>query len=313
MSADGLAPDPLPFDRNFSDAERRVTALSGRVRRIVAGNSGPFTFTGTCSYIVGRGNVAIIDPGPDDRAHQQGLLHAVRNETVRYVVVTHTHKDHSPGAAALKIATGAMIVGCAPYRPARQLAVGESNLLDASNDLAYAPDAVLADGEGISGTDFTLTAIATPGHTLNHVAFALAEEQALFSGDHVMAWSTSIVAPPDGVMSAYMESLEKLKSRSDRLYWPGHGGPVFEPQRFVRALLHHRQYREAAIISHLQTGPATIANIVEGVYQSLDQRLIGAAALTVFAHLESLIARGLVVAEGTPTLSAQYRLFAPTG
>jgi glyoxylase-like metal-dependent hydrolase (beta-lactamase superfamily II) len=313
MREDDSGPDPVPFERNFSDADSPVTALSRRIRRVVAGNSGPFTFTGTCTYIVGRDNVAIIDPGPDDDAHKEALLHAVRNETVRYVVVTHTHKDHSPAAAALKIATGATVVGCSPYQPARQLAVGESNLLDASNDLAYAPDAVLADGEVISGADFTLTAIATPGHTLNHLVFALAEEQALFSGDHVMAWSTSIVAPPDGVMSAYMASLEKLKSRSDRIYWPGHGGPVREPRRFVRALLQHRHYREVAIVGHLQNGPSTIADIVEAVYQNLDRRLIGAAALTVFAHLEHLMARGLVAAEGTPTLAARYRLRSQTG
>jgi glyoxylase-like metal-dependent hydrolase (beta-lactamase superfamily II) len=313
MHEDRSTPGPIPFDRNFADKERAVTALSERVRRVVANNSGPFTFTGTCSYIVGRGSVAIIDPGPDDPAHHSALLHAVRNETVRYLVVTHTHKDHSPGAAALKTATGATIVGCGPYRPARPLAVGESNLLDASNDLAYTPDAVLVDGEGISGADFTLTAITTPGHTLNHLAFALVEDQALFSGDHVMAWSTSIVAPPDGVMAAYMASLEKLKTRSDCIYWPGHGGPVREPHRFVRALLQHRHYREAAILGHLQSGPSTIANIVKSVYQTLDQRLIGAAALTVFAHLEHLIARGLVAAEGIPTLSARYRRLGQTG
>jgi glyoxylase-like metal-dependent hydrolase (beta-lactamase superfamily II) len=300
-------PDPIVFDRNFSERNNLLTQLSPRVRRIVAGNSGPFSFTGTCSYIVGKKNVAILDPGPADAAHLNAVLSAVGGETVQFIVVTHTHNDHSPGARALKSATGAPIVGCRPYAPARPLAIGEINLLDAANDLTYAPDTVLADGDTISGATFTLTAVATPGHTMNHLSFALAEESALFSGDHVMAWSTSIVAPPDGAMGEFMASLEKLRARDERVFWPGHGGPVTEPQRFVRALLQHRRHRETSIMGRLRSGDRTIPEIVDRIYQNLDPRLLGAAALSVFAHLEDLINRSLVIAEGPPTLSARYR------
>jgi glyoxylase-like metal-dependent hydrolase (beta-lactamase superfamily II) len=300
-------PDPIVFDRNFSERNSPLTRLSPRVRRIVARNTGPFTFTGTCSYIVGETNVAIIDPGPADSTHLNALLRAVRGEAVRYIVVTHTHNDHSSAAPALKAATGAAIVGCCLYSPARPLATGEVNLLDAANDLTYAPDTVLSDGDTISGSTFTLTAVATPGHTMNHLSFALAEESALFSGDHVMAWSTSIVAPPDGAMGVFMASLDKLRTRDERIFWPGHGGPVTEPQRFVRALSQHRRHREASIMGRLRSGDRTIPEIVDRIYQNLDPRLLGAAALSVFAHLEDLINRSLVVAEGPPTLSARYR------
>jgi glyoxylase-like metal-dependent hydrolase (beta-lactamase superfamily II) len=299
--------EPIVFNRGFSAANNGLSQVSQLVRRLVAPNPGPFTFTGTCSYIVGQGEVAIIDPGPADAAHHQALVDAVRGETVRFILATHTHNDHSPGAAALKAATGAVIVGCRPHRAARQLARGETNLLDAANDLDYAPDAVLTDGDAITGADFTLKAITTPGHTMNHLAFALVEENALFSGDHVMAWSTSIVAPPDGAMAPYMASLEKLRARTDRIYWPGHGGPVVEPQRFVRALYQHRRHREAAILSRLRSGDATIAEIVDRVYENLDRRLVGAAALAVFAHLEDLVSRHLVDSEGPATLTARYR------
>jgi glyoxylase-like metal-dependent hydrolase (beta-lactamase superfamily II) len=299
-------PDPIAFDKSFSASDGQLRQISQRIRRVVASNPGPFTFTGTCSYILGHREVAIIDPGPVEAEHQQALLNAVRGETVRFIVVTHTHNDHSQSAAALKAATGASIVGCRPHVPARQLAIGETNLLDAANDLTYRPDAILTDADTITGADFTLTAVATPGHTMNHLAFALAEEDALFSGDHVMAWSTSIVAPPDGAMAQYMASLEVLKRRGDRIYWPGHGGPVVEPQRFVRALSRHRRYREASILSRVRSGDRTIAEIVDRVYANLDRRLIGAAALAVFAHLENLISRRLVISEGPATLSARY-------
>jgi glyoxylase-like metal-dependent hydrolase (beta-lactamase superfamily II) len=300
-------PEPIVFDRNFTEENSVLTKVGGRVRRLVAGNSGPFTFTGTCSYIVGEGAVAIIDPGPADPVHRDALLRAVSGETVQFIAVTHTHNDHSRGATALKAATGAPIVGCSPYRPARPLAIGESNFLEAANDLDYAPDAVLAEGETISGQTFTLTAVATPGHTMNHVSFALAEENALFSGDHVMAWSTSIIAPPDGAMGPFMASLEKLRRREERIFWPGHGGPIIAPQRFLRALWQHRRHREASIMGRIKSGDRTIPEIVDRIYQNLDRRLVGAAALSVFAHLEDLICRSLVVSEGPPTLSARYR------
>ncbi len=281
-------------ERNFDFPAGQLVELSPLVRRMVAGNAGPFTFTGTCTYVVGRGNVAIIDPGPDDPAHVAALLDALRGETVSHIVITHTHRDHSPAARMVAAATGAMIVGCAPHHAARELGQGETNRLDASADHDHAPQQLMADGDVLEGKSWSLRALATPGHTANHLAFALREEAALFSGDHVMAWSTSIVAPPDGSMADYMASLDKLRGREEKLYWPGHGGPVRQPQRYVRALIHHRRQREQSILTRVMAGDRTISAIVAEVYEGLDPRLTGAAALSVFAHLEDMAARGLV-------------------
>ena len=296
----------IPYDRSVGAKAGELVRVSPLVRRLIAPNGGPFTFTGTCTYIVGNGAVAVIDPGPDNPGHAAQLLDALRGESVDTIVITHTHRDHSPAAAALKAATGARIVGCAPHFQARDLGLGESNMLEGSNDLSYAPDHVMADGEALHGRGFTLTALATPGHTMNHLAFALPEERALFSGDHVMAWSTSIVAPPDGAMGPYMASLEKLRGRDEEIFWPGHGGPVKEPQRFVRALAHHRRQREASILTRLAAGDTRILEIVAKIYEGLDPRLIGAAALSVFAHLEDLVERGLALCDGAPTLDGRY-------
>ncbi|WP_232628466.1 MBL fold metallo-hydrolase [Methylobacterium sp. Leaf118] len=285
----------------------RTERLSPLVRRRVCSNGGPFTASGTCTYVVGQGRVAVIDPGPADAGHVEGLLGDLAGEQVEAIVVTHTHRDHSPGARLLQARTGAPILGCAPHRPARELAENELPILDASADREHRPDRELGDGDSLDGTGWTLTALATPGHTMNHLAFALPEENVLFSGDHVMAWSTSIVAPPDGSMRAYMASLERLKERPETLYWPGHGGPVREPRRFVRGLFAHRRQREAAIRARLAAGDAEIAAVVRAVYQGLSPALLGAAALSVFAHLEDLVERGLVVTDGPPLLSGRYR------
>jgi glyoxylase-like metal-dependent hydrolase (beta-lactamase superfamily II) len=282
----------------------RLTPL---VRRVVANNPGPITFTGTCSYIVGQGRVAIVDPGPDLGEHVEALLNAVRGETVTHILVSHTHRDHSPATRAVQAATGAPILGCSAHRSARALALGEVNLLEASTDQDYAPDQELAEGDVVEGDGWRLVAVETPGHMANHLAFALPEEGALFSADHVMAWSTTVVAPPDGSMSAYMASLDKLRARDEGLYWPGHGGPVREPQRFVRALAHHRRQREASIMNRLSAGDRTIPEIVAAIYQGLKPALVGAAGLSVFAHLEDLVERGLVAADGPPTLTSAYR------
>jgi glyoxylase-like metal-dependent hydrolase (beta-lactamase superfamily II) len=280
-----------------------LTKVSPHVRRIVAPNPSAFTFTGTCTYIVGEGEVAILDPGPDDDDHLARLVGAVSGERVAYIVVTHTHRDHSALAPRLAAAVGAPIVGARAHvaRP------GAPAGLDAAHDAGYAPDTVLADGEAVRFGGLALTAVATPGHAANHLAFALEAENALFSGDHVMAWSTTVVAPPDGSMSDYMASLEKLRGRSEEIYWPGHGGPVRDPSRYLRALLGHRRQREAAILARLEAGPATIPEIVQQVYVGLDTRLVGAAGLSTLAHLEDLTARGLVVRGEGPPLAASFR------
>jgi glyoxylase-like metal-dependent hydrolase (beta-lactamase superfamily II) len=199
-------------------------------------------------------------------------------------------------------------VGCGPHRPARALFTGEVNPLEASSDKDYAPDRELGDGDAVEGDGWTLAALATPGHMANHLAFSLVEEKALFSGDHVMAWSTTVVAPPDGSMSEFMASLDKLRGRDETVYWPGHGGPVTEPQRFVRALVHHRRQREASILNRLAAGDSTIPEIVTAIYQGLNPALVGAAGLSVFAHLEDLVARGQAATDGAPALDGRYRL-----
>jgi glyoxylase-like metal-dependent hydrolase (beta-lactamase superfamily II) len=301
--------DDVEFDRSLTTPAGEVAELSPLVRRVIAGNGGPMTFTGTCSYIVGRGTVAIIDPGPDDPGHVARLLAAVAGETVSHIVVTHTHRDHSPAVPALRAATGARVVGCGPHRPSRAPGPGEDRVLDAAADSDFMPDWQMRDGDAVSGPGWSLTAVETPGHTANHLAYALPEEETLFSGDHVMAWSTSIVAPPDGSMSAYMASIEKLRGMDHRLYRPGHGGPVTEPQRFLRGLVQHRRQREAAILNRIGAGDETIAAMVPLIYQGLAPVLHGAAALSVLAQIEDLVARGLVAASDTvPALSSRYRL-----
>jgi len=300
--------DDIPFDKSFSLAPDRVQEVAPGVRAIAADNPGPHTFKGTVSYIVGGGQVAIIDPGPDDDAHVAALLDAVRGETVTHIFVTHTHRDHSPAAARIKAATGAQVLAQGPHRLARPLHTGEIRRLDASADMDFRPDVALADGESVSGRGWTLQAVTTPGHTANHMAFAFKDANLLFAGDHVMAWSTTIVAPPDGAMADYMASLHKLAQRSEPLYLSGHGAPVREAPRYVQYLIRHRQAREASILHRLGKGEADIPTIVRAIYIGLDPRLVGSAALSVLAHLEELVARGAVTTEGPPSISGTYRL-----
>lgn len=307
MAADD-DPGPPRFDLAFDGEPGKLVPVSPLVRRIVANNPSPFTFRGTNSYVVGRGEVAVIDPGPEDARHVAAILDALKGERITQIVVSHTHRDHSPGARLLREATGAPIVGCGVHVAARALARGETAKLDAANDLDHRPDRETKDGDLIEGPGWTLAAVATPGHTMNHLAFHLTQENALFSADHVMAWSTTIVAPPDGAMAPYMASLEKLRARQDAVYWPGHGGPVREPQRFVRALIGHRRQREASILSRLADGARTIPELVDLNYPGLAQKLKGAAALSTLAHLEDLADNGLVTFEGADGLAATWRL-----
>jgi glyoxylase-like metal-dependent hydrolase (beta-lactamase superfamily II) len=297
-----MADNDLVHDRTRL-ATGDLQQVSPLVRRLIAPNPSPFTFTGTCTYIVGRGKVAVVDPGPESEDQLAAILKAVDGETVSHIVVTHTHRDHSPGARALKAATGARIYGCA-----RHIAIENdtSGRLDASHDLDHVPDHEMHDGDVLEGAGFSLTAVHTPGHASNHLCFALPQENALLSGDHVMAWSTTIVAPPDGAMHDYMKSLDKLRARDDLVYWPGHGGPVLEPQRYVRALAHHRRQREVSILKRLAAGDSDIAAIVETIYEGLDPRLRPAAALSVLAHMEDMVNRGVVTCDGPATLVASY-------
>ena len=282
---------------------RALTRLSPLVRRLIAPNASPFTFNGTCAYILGEGEVAVVDPGPNDDSHLEAILAATEGERIKTILVTHTHRDHSALAGRLRERTGALIVGAAPFTPKGDGSEG----LDSSHDREYAPDLALGDGERFNGAGFTIEAVATPGHCSNHLCLALLEEGALFSGDHVMAWSTSVVAPPDGSMGAYMASLDKLRARDERVYWPGHGGPVTEPQRYLRALIHHRRQREAAILAALSDGPQTVKGVAAKVYVGLDPKLARAASLSTLAHLEDLKERGQVAAEETAGGETRFR------
>lgn len=262
------------------------TVESG-IARLLAPNPSPFTFTGTQVHLLGERELVVIDPGPDDAAHIAALVSAIAGRRVVAIACTHTHRDHSPASRPLQVVTGAPIVGCAPLAPA---AIGPTG--DASFDADYAPDRVLADGESVEFEDRRLIALATPGHTSNHLCFAL--DDVLFTGDHVMGWSTTVVVPPDGDMNDYMVSLDKLRVRNDRIYFPGHGPPVIKPQQLVRGMIGHRLQRERQILRLVENAPATIPAIVAAAYPGLDPRLVPAAAGSVLAHLLDLQRRALV-------------------
>jgi glyoxylase-like metal-dependent hydrolase (beta-lactamase superfamily II) len=267
--------------------------LSPLVRCLTAPNPSPFTYEGTQTFIVGKTELAIIDPGPDLPEHVDAILGVVAGRLVTAILCTHTHRDHSPAAQALKEATGAPIIGCAP------LTMGdEGPRADAAFDPDYTPDHVLSGGEALAGEAWTLEAVATPGHTSNHLCFALPEEQALFTGDHVMGWSTTIVSPPDGDMSAYMQSLRRLLARNDRLYYPGHGPTVERPHELVQRLIDHRRQREGEIVQQLRQGAGRVAQMVPHIYKDVDPGLHPAAGRSVLAHLLDLEHRGLVTRDG---------------
>ena len=265
--------------------------ISPLIRRVLARNASPFSYTGTQTYIVGHGDIAVIDPGPlgDDPAHVGELIRILAGERITAILCTHTHRDHSPAAAPLSAATGAPVIGCAPL-----FIEDDGPRSDASFDTTYAPSRVLSDGESISGTDWTLTALHTPGHTSNHLCFALEEEKALFTGDHIMGWSTTVVSPPDGDMADYMRSLQLLIDRDDALYYPAHGPAVENPQRLARGMMVHRKQREAQIARALSGGPRAIKDMVPDMYKGVDPRLHGAAGRSVLAHLIDMQARKMV-------------------
>lgn len=294
------------FSREFLPAYGTAVPVSEHVQRITVNNPSPLTFHGTNSYIVGDRSVAVIDPGPEDDAHFNALMEALKGRDVSHIFVSHTHRDHSPLATRLKDATGAVVVAEGPHRSARPLHADERNPLSESSDYDFKPDIAIADNDSISGDGWTLTALHTPGHTANHASFALEGTGIVFSADHVMAWATTIVAPPDGAMSDYMASLEKLLERDDRLFLPGHGGPVKDPSSFMRGLRTHRRMRERAVLERIKAGDRSIPDMVKVIYQSTDPRLHGAAALSVLAHLEDLLEKGRVQTDGPASLSGLY-------
>jgi glyoxylase-like metal-dependent hydrolase (beta-lactamase superfamily II) len=286
----------IPFLREDHLPHGAVQDIAPGIRRIVCANPGPFTFRGTNTYLIGRGEVAVLDPGPADSTHLAAILRATAGERITRILVSHTHRDHSPGAAALVAATGAATFGHGPHVTPPE-AGGEGG------DHAFRPDIALPDGAMVESDDWRVTALHTPGHCANHLCFALENAAApgiLFSADHVMSWSTTVVSPPDGDMAAYMASLARIAARDDRLYLPGHGPPLPGPAPFVAALAAHRREREAKVFDALRAARrATAAELVPPVYgPELDPKLVPAAARSLLAHLIKLAAQGMAARDG---------------
>jgi len=271
----------------------KLDPIEPGIARVLAHNPSAFTYTGTQTYFVGEDEVAIIDPGPDLPEHVDALVEAVAGRPLAAIMCTHTHRDHSPAAGPLAAITGAPVIGCAPL-----VIDSLGPRADEAFDATYSPDQVLADGEAVEVDGRRLVAVATPGHTSNHLCFALEPGGALFSGDHVMGWSTTVVFPPDGDMAAYMASLEKLRARDDRVFFPAHGPPVTNPQQYLRGLIGHRLQRERQIRKLIEVDARAVPAIVAGAYPGLDPRLTVAAGGSVLAHLLDLEARGLVERQG---------------
>ena len=293
----------IPYVRDIQFEYGQVDQVSPMIRRVVANNPGPFTFKGTGTYIVGRGEVGVIDPGPDMEDHLAAILAATAGERISHILVTHHHADHSPLSRPLAKATGAMIYGCAvAARPVE----GEVKLEAGYDD--FTPDVSVCGGATITGAGWTLEAIPTPGHTSNHICYALTEENALFSGDHIMGWSTTVITPPDGDMGDYLRSLERIKARNFDILWPTHGPPITEVTPFIEAYIEHRHERERQILARLAAGDETIKVMVPNIYAAVDSRLWPAAAHSVLAQVIELVRQGEVTSDGAPGLDSRYRL-----
>jgi len=289
----------IPYVREIEFEYGEADQVTPLIRRVVANNPSAFTYTGTGTYIIGQGEVAVIDPGPMIDAHVEALMKALEGETVTHILITHTHSDHSPAAAPLQKLTGAKTYGYGPHG-------GDQGEEDGDTD--FVPDVEVRHGDIIEGNGWTIECVHTPGHTSNHICFALKEEKALFTGDHVMGWSTSIVSPPDGNMFDYMNSLRLLLERDDEVYWPTHGAPIRDPKPFVRSFIAHREEREAQIIEQIKAGRHHIKEMVPIIYAAVDKRLYPAAARSVYAHILGMVEDGRLVADGEATLDAAYRL-----
>lgn len=294
----------IPFIRDFKFDYGTAAEVTPRIRRVVANNPGPFTFKGTGTYIVGHGKVAIVDPGPDRQDHIDAVLQAVRGETVTHVFVTHTHLDHVPATPAVARATGAKVYSFGPHP---RVLIDEK--AEEAGDLSFEPDVRLGDGDVVQGDGWNVEAIHTPGHISNHLCFAVREDCALLSGDHVMGWSTAVISPPDGNMADYFASLRKLLPRSETLYIPTHGAEIRDPGAFVRAYIEHRLNREAQILACLREGPRTIRQMVARNYADTPVHLHEAAGRSMLAHLVQMVADGRVkVAGDRATLDGCYYL-----
>jgi len=296
----------LAFNRNVDVDYGVPQEVAPGIRRIVANNPGPYTFLGTNTYVVGNGQVAIIDPGPADERHLKAIAAATRGESLTHILVTHSHHDHCDSARALQTLLGGEIGAFGPTGTPR--GAGAPGLGDSFVDAAFVPDRRLGDSDTIKGKDFALDVLHMPGHSPDHLCFALVGKRIVFTGDHVMGWNTTVIAPPEGNMVSFLASLERLMQRHDKMFLPGHGGRIQTPQRVVKAYIMHRKWREQTILACLEEGVNTIPRIVDRLYGALDAELKEAAALSVLAHLEHLINRELVSAEGQPGLSSAFYL-----
>jgi glyoxylase-like metal-dependent hydrolase (beta-lactamase superfamily II) len=292
----------IPFVRNLDFGYGRADQVSPLIRRVIAQNPGPFTFLGTGVYIVGRGDVAVIDPGPPIAAHFEALKAALAGERITHVFTTHTHLDHSPLAHPLAQWAGCKVFGLPDPSGSNPYAS-----LEEDGEEGFMPDILVNDGDTFSGPGWTLEAITTPGHMSNHVCYALKEEDALFSGDHIMGWSTTVISPPDGNMGDYYRSLTKIRARNFNTLWPTHGPPVRDVSPFIDAYVAHRRAREEAIVARLQAGDTLIPEMVKVIYKDIDARLHAPAAHSVLAHMIHLVEAGRASADGPFTLTTQYR------
>ena len=295
----------IPYRRELEFDYGSVSQIAPSIRRVIANNPGPFTFHGTGTYILGTGNVAVIDPGPDDEEHIGAILAALDGETISHILVTHTHMDHSPGCRPLQALTGAPTYAYGPHGAGK---LEQGVQVEEGGDMDFAPDHLVKHGDIIQGGDWTVECVYTPGHTSNHMCFALQEQKALFTGDHVMGWSTSIISPPDGDMAAYMQSLELLLERDDAVYWPTHGPSIIDPKTHVRAYIAHRIEREEQILKCIDEGTHSIRDMVPLMYRDTPEFMYPAAARSVLAAMENLLRKNQVVADGgEPSMDSVYR------
>ncbi|MGE5261412.1 MAG: MBL fold metallo-hydrolase [Actinomycetota bacterium] len=294
----------LAFNRNIDVDYGVPEEVAPGIRRVVANNPGPYTFLGTNTYLVGTGQVAIVDPGPDDKAHREAIARAIKGERLTHILISHSHRDHCDGARALQTMLGGEIASFGPTGGARGAVA--PGLSYAFVDPAFVPDRVLADGDTLRTRSFALDVLHMPGHAPDHLCFALVGKRTMFTGDHVMGWNTTVIAPPEGNMADFLGSLERLMSRHDKMFLPGHGGCIQTPQRVVKAYIMHRKWREQTILACLDEGMGTIPHIVGRLYGSLDAGLKEAAALSVLAHLKHLADRDLVATEGVISLQSVF-------
>ncbi|MAV88692.1 MAG: MBL fold metallo-hydrolase [Rhodospirillaceae bacterium] len=293
----------MEFNRNFECEYGQITQVSPLIRRIVANNPGPYTFKGTGTYVIGYGDVGVIDPGPDDQDHVNALLNSLQGEKITHQIITHTHLDHSPAARYVSEKTGAKTYAIGPHGLGK---IAKEITVEAGGDMSFTPDILVKDGDIIEGNGWSLECVHTPGHTSNHLCLSLIEENSLFTGDHVMGWSTTVVSPPDGDMSDYILSLKKLLIREDKIYYPTHGGAIFEPQKYVRAIIVHRKLRENQILDCISKEINNIPDMVSAMYEGLDQRLIKAAQHSILSHIIDLVKRDIICTRGEVGIDAEY-------